>query len=132
MIKKSYAISFHLLSIRTNMIEDLLEIISNISGIISSGIFDEKGLLICHFGDRETTNKIANTMQRIVNENHNQFYSLNLEPITCLTLIGDTGTSLFWPLNKSSSLAMMIDNDANLGKIRRNVENYLPRIKELI
>tara|TARA_B100001113_G_C21114058_1_gene624585 strand:+ start:1905 stop:2249 length:345 start_codon:yes stop_codon:yes gene_type:complete len=114
------------------MIEDLLEIISNISGIISSGIFDEKGLLICYFGDRETTNKIANTMQRIVNENHNQFYSLNLEPITCLTLIGDTGTSLFWPLNKSSSLAMMIDNDANLGKIRRNVENYLPRIKELI
>ena len=114
------------------MIEDLLEIISNNSGIISSGIFDKNGLLICSFGDKETVNKIANVMQRIVNENHNQFYSLDIEPINCLTLIGETGTSLFWPLEKSSSLAIKIDPQANLGKIRRTVEEILPRISNLI
>ncbi len=114
------------------MIEDLLEIISKDSNIISGGVFDQEGLLICSFGNKDTINKIANIMQKIIHENHKQFYSLSLEPINCLTLIGDTGTSIFWPLRKSSSLAMMINSNANLGKIRRDIAKIITRIDDLI
>ncbi|RAH15701.1 MAG: hypothetical protein CMB56_002490 [Methanobacteriota archaeon] len=114
------------------MIDHLLKIISNDSDIISGGVFDEDGLLLYSFGNKNIINKVSNTMQKIIHENHQQFYSLSIEPVNCLTLIGDKGTSIFWPMKKSSSLAIVINSKSNLGKIRKDIRKILPRIEELI
>jgi len=114
------------------MIEDLLEAISNNSGVLSCGIFDSNGLLICSVGSNIILEKISSSMHRVINENSSQFYSLNINPVDCITLIGEEGISLFWPLENSSSLALMVKIDANLGNIRRVVKPLLTRINELI
>ena len=75
---------------------------------------------------------MISTMHSIIDNNNHKFQSLNLEPVNCITLIGETGTSLFWPLKESSALGMMIHSDTNLGEIRRMVKPLLERIESLI
>jgi len=117
---------------RTNMIEDLLEQISNNSGILSCGVFDSNGLLVSAKGNKVILEKIASSMHRVIDENSTQFNSLNIAPLECITLIGEEGISLFWPLENSASLALMAQIDANLGDIRRIVKPLLTRINDLI
>ena len=114
------------------MIEDLLGEITNNSAILSCGVFDSNGLLISSKGSKDTLEKISSSMHRIINENFDQLNSLNINPVECITLIGDEGISLFWPLENSSALALMVQIDANLGEIRRVVKPLLTRINDLI
>ena len=114
------------------MIDELLEQISNNSGILSCGIFDSNGLLISSNGNKYTLEKISSSMDRIIDENTTQFNSLNIDPVDCITLIGEDGISLFWPLENSSSVALIVEINANLGEIRRIVKPLLPRINELV
>ncbi len=114
------------------MIEDLLEEISNNSGILSCGVFDSNGLLVTAKGNKTMLEKIASSMHRVIDENSTQFNSLNIDPVECITLIGEEGISLFWPLENSSSLALMAQIDANLGDLRRIVKPLLTRINDLI
>tara|TARA_B100001778_G_C18567717_1_gene620955 strand:- start:27 stop:371 length:345 start_codon:yes stop_codon:yes gene_type:complete len=114
------------------MIEDLLEKISNNPDIESCGIFDLNGLSIVSIGNKTNLDKISNSMHRIIDENSKQFLSLGVEPIECITLIGENGISLFWPLKESSSLALYVNPETNLGKIRKEVNDLIPRIIDLI
>ncbi|MAK05310.1 MAG: hypothetical protein CMA03_05445 [Euryarchaeota archaeon] len=114
------------------MIEDLLEQISNNSSVDSCGIFDLNGLLIVSNGNKDHLDKISNSMHRILDENSKQFLSLDIEPINCITLIGEKGMTLFWPLKESAALALKVDSDANLGMIRKQINELIPRIESLI
>ena len=114
------------------MIEDLLEKISNNPDIESCGIFDLNGLSIVSIGNKTNLDKISNSMHRIIDENSKQFLSLGVEPIECITLIGENGISLFWPLKESSALALNVNPETNLGKIRKEVNDLIPRIIDLI
>ena len=114
------------------MIEDLLEKISKNSDVESCGIFDSKGLLITSSGNKNNLDKISNSMHRIIDENSKQFLSLGVEPIDCITLIGENGISLFWPLKESSALVLNVNSNTNLGKIRKEVIDLIPRIIDLI
>ena len=114
------------------MIEDLLEKISNNNDVDSCGIFDSKGLLIVSSGKRTNLDKISNSMHRIIDENCKQFQSVGVEPINCITLIGENGISLFWPLKNYSSLALKVRHNTNLGKIRKEVNDLIHRIIDLI
>ncbi|MBJ99400.1 MAG: hypothetical protein CMB48_00035 [Euryarchaeota archaeon] len=114
------------------MIEDLLEQISNNSSVESCGIFDLNGLLIVSSGNKDHLDKISNSMHRILDENSKQFHSLDVEPINCITLIGEKGITLFWPLKESSALVLKIDGEGNLGMIRKQISELIPRIESLI
>jgi predicted regulator of Ras-like GTPase activity (Roadblock/LC7/MglB family) len=114
------------------MLEGLLEDISNNPGIHSCGIFDQNGLLICSKGSRNNLETMVSTMQSLIDNNKNSFHSLNIDPINCITLIGETGTSLFWPLKDSAALGILIQAETNLGEIRRIVTPLLQRIETLI
>ena len=114
------------------MIEDLLEKISNNPDIKSCGIFDLNGLSIVSIGNKPNLDKISNSMHRIIDENSKQFLSLGVEPIECITLIGENGISLFWPLKESSAFALNVNPETNLGKIRKEVNDLIPRIIDLI
>ena len=114
------------------MIEDLLEKISNNTDVDSCGIFDSKGLLIISRGNKTNLDKISNSMHRIIDENSKQFLSVGVEPVNCITLIGENGISLFWPLKDSSSLSLNVKHNTNLGKIRKEVNDLIPRIIDLI
>ena len=114
------------------MLEDLLEDISKNPGIHSCGIFDKNGLLICSKGSQNNLETMVSTMQGLIEKNNNTFHSLNIDPINCITLIGETGTSLFWPLKDSAALGIMIKVETNLGEIRRVVTPLLQRIEDLI
>ena len=114
------------------MIEDLLEEITNNPGVLSCGIFDGNGLLICSMGDRKQLEKITSSMHRLIDDNSKQLNSLEIEPVDCITLIGEKGISLFWPLKNSSSLALMAQSESNLGEIRRVIKPLLSRLRDLI
>ncbi len=114
------------------MLEELLEKISNNSGIQSCGIFDQNGLLICSQGNQHNLETMVSTMHGILDKNNKKFHTLNIEPIDCITLIGETGTSLFWPLKESSALGIILEAETNLGEIRRIVTPLLQRIDDLI
>lgn len=114
------------------MIDDLLKEITNNPGVLSGGIFDENGLLISSIGDKRQLEKIVSSMQRVIDDNSTQLSTLDINPVDCITLIGEEGISLFWPLQKSSSLALMAHSNSNLGEIRRVVKPLIPRMIELI
>ena len=91
--------------------------------MVSSQIFFVSSSLSC-LGKK--LDKISNSMHRIIDENSKQFLSVGIEPINCITLIGENGISLFWPLKNYSSLALKVRHNTNLGKIRKEVNDLIP------
>ena len=110
----------------------LLEEIAAVDGVVSSGLVDRDGLLLGSSGSSADVETWASQIANMQDSSISMSAELGIGDLNSITVFGNEGSCICWVLEDSARIVLVLSKHANLGAVRRSVQERLERIKSLL